>query len=74
MSMHGGGGDGEQVAHRRDHAGDLDRVGEERRAAARLRGRGEMNRSAAFCSSVEKAKEVISTAVTDLARTGRKAT
>ena len=38
------------------------------------RGRGEMNSRAAFCSSVEKAKEVISTAVTDLARTGRKAT
>ena len=38
------------------------------------RGRGEMKSSAAFCSSVEKAKEVISTAVTDFARTGRKAT
>jgi hypothetical protein len=33
-----------------------------------------MNRSAAFWSSVENAKEVISTAVTDFARTGRKAT
>ena len=39
-----------------------------------VRGRGEMKRSAAFCSSVEKAKEVISTAVTVLVRTGRKAT
>ena len=39
-----------------------------------VRGRGEMNSSAAFCSRVEKAKEVISTAVTDFARTGRKAT
>ena len=38
------------------------------------RGRGEMKSSAAFCSKVEKAKEVISTAVTDFARTGRKAT
>ncbi len=38
-----------------------------------LRGRGEMKRSAAFCSRLEKAKDVISTAVTDLARTGRKA-
>ena len=38
------------------------------------RGRGEMKSSAAFCSRVEKAKEVISTAVTDFARTGRKAT
>ena len=39
-----------------------------------VRGRGEMNSSAAFCSSVEKAKDVISTAVIDLARTGRNAT
>ena len=37
------------------------------------RGRGEMNKRAAFCKSVEKAKEVISTAVTDFARTGRTA-
>ena len=35
-----------------------------------MRGRGEMKRSAAFCSRVEKAKEVISTAVTDFARPG----
>ena len=37
------------------------------------RGLGEMKRSAAFCSRVEKAKDVMRTAVTDLARTGRKA-
>ena len=39
-----------------------------------LRGRGEMKRRAAFWSRVEKAKEVMSTAVTDFARTGRNAT
>ena len=39
-----------------------------------LRGRGETKRRAAFWSRVEKAKEMISTAVTDFARTGRKAT
>ena len=49
-------------------------VSEKMAGRGRLRGRGEMNSRAAFCSSVEKAKEVISTAVTDLARTGRKAT
>ncbi len=39
-----------------------------------LRARGEMKSRAAFCNSVLNAKDVISTAVTDLVRTGLNAT
>ena len=49
-------------------------VCEKRSGSGTTRGRGEMKSSAAFCSRVEKANEVISTAVTDFARTGRNAT
>ena len=49
-------------------------VSEKISGSGTLRGRGEISSSAAFWSSVENAKEVIKTAVTDFARTGRNAT
>ena len=49
-------------------------VSEKTSGSGTLRGRGEISSSAAFCSSVENANEVISTAVTDFARTGLNAT
>jgi hypothetical protein len=49
-------------------------VCEKKSGSGTLRGRGEMNRRAAFCRMVEKANEVMRTAVTDFERTGRNAT